>query len=243
MCSRHHSLWVRQGNFPQHRGDLRGHEWLWWNSSNRPGRIWKCVLWCYWREGISLPSFTMYISSRFLNKNIYVKIQEVAIKKMRSNSSKEFLAEIKVLCKIHHINVVSKNFNLLTIFWKKKKMDSLLIWLRFRWSWWDMLVVKTTSTWFMSLSQKGLSVITSMIHWWKVFKYNFLLLICSLEKKWKSFYLWSKIWIRPSASVMECKNTGCTWCCKGHWVHPWPHEITIRASWHKNDQHLAGWRA
>ncbi|KAI7735499.1 hypothetical protein M8C21_017857 [Ambrosia artemisiifolia] len=32
--------------------------------------------------------------------------KEVAIKKMRSNKSKEFLAEVKVLCKIHHINVV-----------------------------------------------------------------------------------------------------------------------------------------
>ncbi|KAL0385504.1 UNVERIFIED_CONTAM: LysM domain receptor-like kinase [Sesamum radiatum] len=32
--------------------------------------------------------------------------REVAIKKMRSNKSKEFLAELKVLCKIHHINVV-----------------------------------------------------------------------------------------------------------------------------------------
>lgn len=36
--------------------------------------------------------------------------QEVAIKKMRSNKSKEFFAELKVLCKIHHINVVS-NYN------------------------------------------------------------------------------------------------------------------------------------
>ncbi|KAI6694878.1 hypothetical protein NL676_022588 [Syzygium grande] len=32
--------------------------------------------------------------------------QEVAIKKMRSSKSKEFFAELKVLCKIHHINVV-----------------------------------------------------------------------------------------------------------------------------------------
>ncbi|KAL3501149.1 hypothetical protein ACH5RR_035598 [Cinchona calisaya] len=32
--------------------------------------------------------------------------QEIAIKKMRSNKSKEFLAELKVLLKIHHINVV-----------------------------------------------------------------------------------------------------------------------------------------
>ncbi|CAI9092984.1 OLC1v1028374C2 [Oldenlandia corymbosa var. corymbosa] len=32
--------------------------------------------------------------------------QEIAVKKMRSNKSKEFLAELKVLCKIHHINVV-----------------------------------------------------------------------------------------------------------------------------------------
>ncbi|KAF8016499.1 hypothetical protein BT93_H1882 [Corymbia citriodora subsp. variegata] len=32
--------------------------------------------------------------------------QEVAIKKMRSSKSKEFFAELKVLCKVHHINVV-----------------------------------------------------------------------------------------------------------------------------------------
>ncbi|KAM3706300.1 hypothetical protein ACJW31_03G142700 [Castanea mollissima] len=32
--------------------------------------------------------------------------KEVAIKKMRSNKSKEFFAELKVLCKIHHIDVV-----------------------------------------------------------------------------------------------------------------------------------------
>ncbi|KAJ8753556.1 hypothetical protein K2173_022797 [Erythroxylum novogranatense] len=32
--------------------------------------------------------------------------REVAIKKMKSSRSKEFLAELKILCKIHHINVV-----------------------------------------------------------------------------------------------------------------------------------------
>ncbi|KAM7487273.1 hypothetical protein LguiB_024757 [Lonicera macranthoides] len=32
--------------------------------------------------------------------------QEVAVKKMRANNCKEFLAELKVLCKMHHINVV-----------------------------------------------------------------------------------------------------------------------------------------
>lgn len=32
--------------------------------------------------------------------------KEVAVKKMRSNKSKEFFAELKVLCRIHHINVV-----------------------------------------------------------------------------------------------------------------------------------------
>ncbi|XP_058006461.1 lysM domain receptor-like kinase 3 [Hevea brasiliensis] len=32
--------------------------------------------------------------------------QEVAIKKMRSNKSKEFLSEVKILCRVHHINVV-----------------------------------------------------------------------------------------------------------------------------------------
>ncbi|TQD69449.1 hypothetical protein C1H46_045018 [Malus baccata] len=36
-----------------------------------------------------------------------IRKKEVAIKKMRSNSTKEFFAELKVLCKIHHINVVS----------------------------------------------------------------------------------------------------------------------------------------
>ncbi|KAI4382463.1 hypothetical protein MLD38_008426 [Melastoma candidum] len=36
----------------------------------------------------------------------YLGKQEVAIKKMKSSKSKEFLAELKVLCKIHHINVV-----------------------------------------------------------------------------------------------------------------------------------------
>ncbi|KAJ4840650.1 hypothetical protein Tsubulata_033206, partial [Turnera subulata] len=35
-----------------------------------------------------------------------LKEREVAIKKMKSSRSKEFLAELKVLCKIHHINVV-----------------------------------------------------------------------------------------------------------------------------------------
>ena len=33
--------------------------------------------------------------------------QEVAVKKMKSSKSKEFLAELNVLCRIHHINVVS----------------------------------------------------------------------------------------------------------------------------------------
>ncbi|KAK8526424.1 hypothetical protein V6N12_020896 [Hibiscus sabdariffa] len=32
--------------------------------------------------------------------------KEVAIKKMKSSKSKEFFAELKVLCKVHHINVV-----------------------------------------------------------------------------------------------------------------------------------------
>ncbi|KAM1170844.1 hypothetical protein ACFX15_020720 [Malus domestica] len=35
-----------------------------------------------------------------------IRGKEVAIKKMKSNSTKEFFAELKVLCKIHHINVV-----------------------------------------------------------------------------------------------------------------------------------------
>ncbi|EOY20853.1 Kinase family protein / peptidoglycan-binding LysM domain-containing protein, putative [Theobroma cacao] len=35
-----------------------------------------------------------------------LKEQEVAIKKMKFSQSKEFFAELKVLCKIHHINVV-----------------------------------------------------------------------------------------------------------------------------------------
>lgn len=39
--------------------------------------------------------------------------QEVAIKQMRSNKSKEFFAELKILCKIHHINVVRNYISLL----------------------------------------------------------------------------------------------------------------------------------
>ncbi|KAK3228096.1 hypothetical protein Dsin_007958 [Dipteronia sinensis] len=35
-----------------------------------------------------------------------LKERDVAIKKMMSSKSREFLAELKVLCKIHHINVV-----------------------------------------------------------------------------------------------------------------------------------------
>ncbi|XP_073003472.1 lysM domain receptor-like kinase 3 [Typha latifolia] len=35
--------------------------------------------------------------------------QEVAIKKMKACKSKEFFAELKVLCKVHHINVVELN--------------------------------------------------------------------------------------------------------------------------------------
>lgn len=33
-------------------------------------------------------------------------LQEVAIKKMKSSKSREFFAELKVLCKVHHMNVV-----------------------------------------------------------------------------------------------------------------------------------------
>jgi hypothetical protein len=32
--------------------------------------------------------------------------QEIAVKKMRASKSKEFFAELKALCKVHHINVV-----------------------------------------------------------------------------------------------------------------------------------------
>ena len=47
-----------------------------------------------------------FISAKIYNHNRLINHQEVAIKKMRSNKSKEFFAELKVLCKIHHINVV-----------------------------------------------------------------------------------------------------------------------------------------
>lgn len=45
-------------------------------------------------------------------KFFFFCIQEVAIKKMRSFMSKEFFAELKVLCKIHHINVVRNHFKI-----------------------------------------------------------------------------------------------------------------------------------
>lgn len=42
-----------------------------------------------------------------LDNNIAIfNFQEVAVKKMKSNKSKEFYAELKALCKIHHINIV-----------------------------------------------------------------------------------------------------------------------------------------
>ena len=44
--------------------------------------------------------------SKFIH-NCFFNLQEVAIKKMKSNKSKEFFAELKVLCRIHHINVVT----------------------------------------------------------------------------------------------------------------------------------------
>ena len=72
------------------------------------------------------------------------------MKKMRSNKSKEFFAELKVLCKIHHINVVS-DFDSLHCFCKGNDFESFRVSnLFFRWSFWGMLVVMTTYTWFMS---------------------------------------------------------------------------------------------
>lgn len=40
---------------------------------------------------------------------VTILTQEVAIKRMRSNMSKEFLAELNVLCKVHHRNVVGQS--------------------------------------------------------------------------------------------------------------------------------------
>ncbi|CAO2190590.1 unnamed protein product [Urochloa humidicola] len=36
----------------------------------------------------------------------FIEAHEIAIKKMKASKSKEFFAELKVLCKVHHINVV-----------------------------------------------------------------------------------------------------------------------------------------
>lgn len=47
-------------------------------------------------------------------KRVLSHFQEVAVKMMKSSRSKEFFAELKVLCKIHHINVVS-------IYWPKNR--------------------------------------------------------------------------------------------------------------------------
>ena len=43
------------------------------------------------------------VKKRSENTTSPCNIQEVAVKKMRSNKSHEFFAELKVLCKIHHI--------------------------------------------------------------------------------------------------------------------------------------------
>lgn len=59
-----------------------------------------------------LPVIFLNFSFNMLNYpskfNSFFNFQEVAIKQMRSNKSKEFFAELKILCKIHHINVVRK---------------------------------------------------------------------------------------------------------------------------------------
>lgn len=47
--------------------------------------------------------------------------KKVAIKKMKSSRTKEFFSELKVLCKIHHINVVRDCFLSKERFVKKKK--------------------------------------------------------------------------------------------------------------------------
>lgn len=64
---------------------------------------------------------------------------------MRSNKSKEFFAELKVLCKIHHINVVSHylkgmfvTFGLICYLAANLK--------QFRWSYLGMLAEMTIST-------------------------------------------------------------------------------------------------
>lgn len=48
------------------------------------------------------------VLSSFPKHNMFcMKLQEVAIKKMTATKTKEFMAEMKVLCKVHHTNLVN----------------------------------------------------------------------------------------------------------------------------------------
>jgi len=42
----------------------------------------------------------------FLRPILLESLQEVAIKRMTATKTKEFLSEMKVLCKVHHANLV-----------------------------------------------------------------------------------------------------------------------------------------
>lgn len=49
----------------------------------------------------SFPSFECSLMA------LFVVTQEVAVKRMTATKTKEFAAEMKVLCKVHHSNLVS----------------------------------------------------------------------------------------------------------------------------------------
>jgi serine/threonine protein kinase len=48
----------------------------------------------------------LYSWSNIRSLYVWPWSQEIAVKKMKPSKSKEFFAELKVLCKVHHINVV-----------------------------------------------------------------------------------------------------------------------------------------
>lgn len=119
--------------------------------------------------------------------------QEVAIKKMRSNKSKEFLAELKVLCKIHHINVV-RNDALVFFFFFLFVMQERLHCLCFRsrdcrWSCWVTPAETTTSTWFTSIYTTALSANIFMIHYSKVFNSSNFAIFSKTQSRGKLFCL------------------------------------------------------
>lgn len=102
--------------------------------------------------------------------------QEIAVKKMRASKSKEFFAELKALCKVHHINVV-RSWSIRSIRkWIYTSVLVLCLWpqtlITSRLSWSVMLLGMTTCTWCTNMSRTDRLVSICMTRCWKVMQWR-----------------------------------------------------------------------